>query len=126
MVHAADFGRSRDQHARSPAIQIFAQEASESDVTLRRDWAALRPIEGVAGRGRKAITDLANKNFHACVERPASVGHSEPLYEACRTAEGAPIDVLHLEWVVADASTNVIDAGEVRVTGRIRQGRGCT
>lgn len=133
MVHAADFGRSRDQQARSPALQMLAHEAGAWDITLRRGWAVLRLVDGVERRvgdplwaSVQATTDLANKNFHACVALPASHGHSELSDEACRKAETPPTDVLHLEWVVADSSTNVKDAGEVRVTGRIRQGRGCT
>lgn len=133
MVHAADFGRLRDQCARSPALQMLIHEAGVLDITLRRDWAVLRSIEGMERRvggsreaSAPAIADLANKNFHACVALPASHGHTELSDEACRMAETAPTDVLHIEWVVADSSTNVIDAGEMRVTGRIRQGRGCT
>ena len=134
MVHAADFGCSRDQRARSSArLQMLANEAGASDVKLRRGWAVFLPIDGVGRRPGElrrasalATTDQSNKNFHACFAMPASLGHNRTSDDTCRMVETAPIDVLHLERVVADISTNVIDAGEVRVTGRIRQGRGCT
>jgi hypothetical protein len=129
MAHAVDFERLRDQHAQFSPLQRLDRESGGSAVALRLS----RPADGVTRHPREAlmasaptVTNPANKNFHARVGLPASRAHSEPPYKACRTAETAPIDVLHLEWVVAEGSTNMIDAREVRVTGRIRQGRGCT
>lgn len=133
MVHAADFGRLGDQYAWSPASQMLAREAGASDVTLRHGWAVLCLMDGVERHpwemlrvSASAIRVQTNKNFHACVAAAVSLGHGATGGEACGAVVCDEGDALYLEWVVADCSTNVINAGEVRVTGRIRQSRGST